>query len=262
DVLVDLALSYLASRGETSVGAIRIAISAIHQLSRGSLATMLRSVREQVTIVQRGAVTHVPVGTLERAFDFGVPRGSAAPPARPGPPTAPDHEPPIRIASAVNAGRTLTALRTATRRGVSGRIETYVDMPSYVRFGYQAGAFSAVVLQLPWVQRIGQLQVAQLPQGPDAEERRANRHTVVLQIETSMRELRVDWRLETPDSYEFTARSALAVATGAGLESSHGWRTPSDVLALALPADDQRTSPRWIAASDPFDDCTLEARRG
>src|SRR5262249_62238734 len=173
-----------------------------------------------------------------------------------------DSNPPIRMASAVTAVDTLTALRTATRRGVSGRIETYVDMPSYVRFGYQAGAFSAVVLQLPWVQRIGQLQVAQLPQGPDAEERRANRHTVVLQIETSMRELRVDWRLETPDSYEFTARSALAVATGAGLESSHGWRTPSGGPAPAPPAHDQRHSPRWIAAPEPFARITPPARRG
>src|SRR5262249_57241968 len=171
-----------------------------------------------------------------------------------------DSNPPIRMASAVTAVDTLTALRTATRRGVSGRIETYVDMPSYVRFGYQAGAFSAVVLQLPWVQRIGQLQVAQLPQGPDAEERRANRHTVVLQIETSMRELRVDWRLETPDSYEFTARSALAVATGAGLESSHGWRTPSDVPAPAVPARDQHPAPRSVASSAPVHASTLAAR--
>jgi short subunit dehydrogenase-like uncharacterized protein len=262
DVLVDLALAYLASLRETSVGAIRIAISAIRQLSRGSLATTLRSFREQVTIVQRGAVTHVPTGMLERAFDFGRHRGSTAPDARRSPPAAVAPEPAIRVASAVNAVDTLTALRTAARRKVeTGRIETYVDMPSYVRLGYQVGAVSAVVLQLPWVQRLGQLQVAQLPEGPGDDERRANRHTVVLQIETPLRELVVDWLLETPDSYEFTARSALAVATSGRLARSPGWRTPSDILAATLPGDDQRKSPAWIAAVDPFEDCTLQDRR-
>jgi short subunit dehydrogenase-like uncharacterized protein len=258
DVLLWLALKRL---GLNSVGTIRIAISAIHQLSRGSVATMLRSVREQVTIVEHDAVTHVPVGMLERSFDFGTSRKPAARTARSSA-TPADREPPIRIGAAVNAVDTLAALRTATRLGIhSGRIETYVDMPSYVRLGYQVGALSAVVLQLPWVQRIGQLQVAQLPDGPDDDERRANRHTVVLQIETPLRELRIDWRLETPDSYEFTARSALAVAASANLRNPVGWRTPSDVLAPSLSREDQSKPHDWIAASDPFFDCTIEERR-
>src|SRR5262245_38103866 len=69
DVMLEAALSHLVRDHEPLT--VRIVMSAMNNLSRGSLQTMLRSVREQVTVVQDGAIVHVPVGLMERMFDFG-----------------------------------------------------------------------------------------------------------------------------------------------------------------------------------------------
>jgi short subunit dehydrogenase-like uncharacterized protein len=242
DVLVSLALKQLSTRGEllagrNELGVIRIAMSAIQQFSRGSLETMLRSVREEVVTARHGKLVHVPIGRLERTFDFGHSSDR------------------LRIASAVNTIDTLTALRTGVRQGFDvGLIESYVEMSEPVRFAYQLGAWSAVWLQLPLVQRLNRLQIAQFPDGPDEDERRNNRHTVLLQIETPLREVCIDWRLETDDSYAFTSRSVLAVATSPNLTLRYGWRTPADVLTEAPLA------PAGIASLDPFTNCSFQDR--
>jgi len=81
DILLDSALTELPA---DDIGAVRIAVSRSLNLSRGSTLTMLRSIREQVTIVRAGIdpdsgartkelrLTHVPVGRLERTFDFSM----------------------------------------------------------------------------------------------------------------------------------------------------------------------------------------------
>ena len=256
DVLVSLALKQLSKRrkslGGNELGVIRIAMSAIQQFSRGSLETMLRSVREEVVTARHGKLVHVPIGTLERAFDFGT-NAPGTDPRTDGRPDTPCAR--HRIASAVNTIDTLTALRTSVREGFDvGRIESYVEMSETTRVGYQLGAWSAVWLQLPIVQRIDELQIAQFPEGPDPDERRHNRHTVLLQIETPLREVCIDWRLETDDSYDFTSRSVLAVAANESLTLRSGWRTPSDVLTAKPPA------PVDLATLYPLTNCTFQDR--
>jgi short subunit dehydrogenase-like uncharacterized protein len=256
DVMVDSALNKLRERGwqDKDLGTIRIAVSAMETFSRGSMLTMLRSVREQVAIVRRGKVVHVPVGMIERMFDFG------AEPPRPGEaPRERDEKQAssFRIASVVNTIDTLVVSRTTDRDRVHvGSIESYVEMSGPVRLAYQLGALSATIFQLPLVQRVNRLQIAQLPEGPDAQERKNTRHTILLQIESPYRETLVDWRLITPDSYEFTAQSVLAVAARVVQDHARGreggWKTPSEVLG---PID--LTSPDKVY---PFKDCALEAR--
>ena len=51
-----------------------------------------------------------------------------------------------------------------------------------------------------------------LPAGPEEEERKATRHVVLLEIEDPFRQRLVEWRLETPDVYQWTAQVAVAVA--------------------------------------------------
>jgi short subunit dehydrogenase-like uncharacterized protein len=107
------------------------------------------------------------------------------------------------------------------------------------------------------------MQIAQLPEGPDEQERKQSRHTIILQIESPYREPWIDWRLETPNSYDVTARTALAVAVSVTSDtaSAIGWMTPSRALELPRPS---RLGIQMDAAlplvDAPFQDCTLEGR--
>ena len=228
DVLLHWAIFTMRAEGwnGASLGTVRFATSAMAHFSRGSILTMQRSIREQVTMIRDGASVHVPVGRLDRAFDFGAPhRGSNL-----------SQQPPAlaastrRIASAANLLDTLTAAVTVRRLSITvGSIECTFDMSVAERIGYQLGAWSAVLLQLPVVQGIGRAQIASLPEGPDEEQRQRSRPVMVLQIESPYRELWVDWRLETPNSYDLTARCVLAVAMKAAEDTTvaTGWITPA-----------------------------------
>jgi len=229
-----------------ALGVARIAVSDMTHLSRGSLLTTLRSIREEVTIVRDGKYVHVPVGRLERTFDFG--------------PNASD-----RIASAANLLDTCTAFETTRDLQIDvGCIESYIEMPLPIRIGYQAGALSAVWFSLPLVQRLAEMQIAQLPAGPDSEERTQNRQSIVLRIESPYQEPWVDWRLDTPNAYDVTARTALAVAakvTNDAVLKSNGWFTPSRVLALPPPLASLETKAPVALTTAPFQGCTMEGRR-
>jgi short subunit dehydrogenase-like uncharacterized protein len=239
------------------LGAVRIAASDMTHLSRGSVLTMMRSIREEVTLVRDGAYVHVPVGRLEQSFDFGSEAGP-------------------RIASAANLLDTCTAFETTRDLHVDvGSIESYIEMPLPFRVGYQLGAISAAWLYLPFVQRLTKMQIDQLPDGPDSEERKDSRQSIVLQIESPYREPWVDWRMETPSSYDVTARTALTVAaavTGDASGRASGWFTPSRVLALDSPSRSlqfkepvslspplKTRTPVSLSAS-LFQGCTLEGR--
>jgi hypothetical protein len=101
-----------------------------------------------------------------------------------------------------------------------------------LRTGYQLGAHSAFMFAMPWVRRLSRAQINQLPAGPDPDERRVNRHRVLLEIEDRYRQTLIDWRLQTPDPYEFTAACVIAISANIALGtfSKPGWQTPSAVL--------------------------------
>ena len=243
DVMLDRALGLVKQSNNKSIngGAIRIAVSQPAYFSRGSALTMLRSVREQVTVVRASIdpktgsqvsplrLTHVPVGKLERTFDFTMRDDSDSNlrSSRFG----------RRIASATNLLDTLTAKHTANRHELCPEIiESYVAMPSPLRLGYQLGALSAFMFSLPGVQRLYRTQIAQFSEGPTDVERAGNRQRIVLEIQDKYRETLIDWRVETPDPYDFTARSVLAVAEKLAVRSpnNHGWLTPAAVICGSL----------------------------
>ena len=256
DVMLRWAVTLLKQAGRSpELGAVRVAVSDTMHLSRGSVLTMMRSTREQVTVVREGIYVHVPVGQLERSFDF----GPAADAGEEGTSSPAGH----RIGSAANLLDTCTALETIRDCGVKARlIESYIQMSLPVRLGYQWGAWSAVYSSLPVIRNLTKLQIAQLPDGPDEAERKESRHTVLLQVESPYREPWVDWRMDTPNSYDVTARTALEVAarvTDDDMAASAGWLTPSRVLRLAPPLRLQDEKSVGLATC-PLQDCTLVSR--
>lgn len=239
DVLVRRAIATL---GDQPVGQVKVAMSALDDVSRGSAKVMMRSAREQVTIAAgSGAggarelrLTHVPVGQLQQAFDFGLTGADGK--------RAPD----LRIASAANLLDTLVMKRAfvemmqdADRANLPDRVLSFIEMDFVRRTAYQLGALAAPLQDMPGWQRVMGWQLGLLPEGPDAADRAARRHTMVLKITGRCGETLVDWRLDSPDVYEVTARCVLDVATRMPGSRRYGLRTPGTYIAAttAVPVD-------------------------
>lgn len=222
DLLLDAALSHLATRPDLhyghELGAIRIAMARIVNLSRGSVETLWRSLREQVTVVHGGSLWHEPVGKIERTFDF---RDHGDPKA----------ERDLRIASAANLVDTLSARLTVARHRFSAtRMESYVEAGTAARLGYQLASFLAPVAAIPGVRFLVQQQIEFLPEGPTPEDLRDERHVILLDIEDPARARLVDWRWDTPNAYQFTAQVVVEIAAKTIEGSGVGWLTPGAVL--------------------------------
>jgi len=235
-ILLHAALSGLKARAPgTRIGAVRIAMSRISNVSRGSAATLLRSIREQVTVaratrsVQRTrapktelAIDYVPAGSLERTFDFCVDDALSAKPDR-------------RIASAANVIDTLAARIAARSTGTAVQsITSFIETSRAGRLVFTASTLLAPLFAVPAFRAAANLPIGMLPEGPTKDERDAEPHTVVLEIEDTFCDRIVEWRLQTPNAYDFTAIAAIAVAEKLADPSQtgrSGWVTPGEILA-------------------------------
>jgi short subunit dehydrogenase-like uncharacterized protein len=264
DVLLDFALEMLLAEGEVKeeLGAVRIAVPQIMDYSQGSAATVARSLRDEVLVIRQReardrngeaspelAVSHEPVGKLERAFDFGRPcegRGQQ----RSGNGAEP-HNARQRIASAANMIDTLTAKHTVARRSLLVRnIESYIEMGSLSRVAYQIGGMLSPLASLPLARAVIGAQLSLLPESPAQSVLDRQRHVVVLEIEDLYRRRLVDWRWDTPNVYRFTAELVVAVARSVAKGGKEaGWVTPA--AALGATSLDQY----------PFHDCGLPEER-
>jgi hypothetical protein len=200
--------------------------------------------REQVLVIRKGrgrdhrgqlieklVKWHEPVGKLEHVFDFSD-RDKCK-----------GRHP--QIASAANLIDTLTARSTLERHGLSANaIESYVETGAVGRIAYQLGGMFASLNILPWVQTLTHAQLSFLPDGPGPQELARQRHIVVLEIEDLYRTRLIDWRLETPNVYQFTAQLAVAVARRVVDGKLTGWITPATALDLPADALDQKESDR------------------
>jgi short subunit dehydrogenase-like uncharacterized protein len=253
DVLLDLALQNLlrAQPSLQSLGAVRIAKSKVIDFSRGSAATLARSLREKVIVVrasrsaQKMIISHEPVGKLERAFDFGRPHHD-------GEVSANDSVP--RIASAVNLIDTLVAKNTIERYGLAARvIESYVQLGTTSRIGYQMAAMVSPLQALPAVRRWANAQSALLREGPTPEDMARHRRVIVLEIEDIFHSRVIDWWMGTPSVYELTAQLVVAIAQAVARRrrgDASGWVTPAEALG-----------PVQFGVG-PLRGCTLESRTG
>lgn len=267
DLLVDVALKHLRPKGaeeEASareLGAVRIAISQIGDISRGSAATLLRSLREQVIVVRKRpvadgakeselAICHEPVGKLERTFDFGHLSGEREGRSRKNG---------LRIGSAANLIDTLTAKHTVLRnKAMVHSIESYVELGTLGRIAYQISGILSSFGAVPLLRPVLRAQLCLLPEGPTEQEMQ-QRHVVLLEIDDIYRNRRIDWRWETPNVYQFTAQLVVAIArkVAENKDGKRGWVTPADAMSLTG-LDDLSDDPSQPFR--PFRGCKLEQR--
>ncbi len=207
------------------LGTVRVGFTAPNLLSRGSLETAWRSVREQVMVIRPdpdhpggSAPAWVPLGSLARNFSFQVDRAGLRRDA---------------TATAISLIDTLVAWRSLQqRRKRVQAIESYVEAGPWRQLANDAGALAAPLTGVGWLRRAAGLAIRMLPEGPTGRERTNERASVVLQVEDARSRMLVDWCVQAPNPYDATAPLALAIAQV--LRSTPrrwiGWRTPGEVL--------------------------------
>lgn len=252
DLMLRRAVEGLAAQRVGEVGNVRIVFSHILHPSRGSARTAWRMIRDQAMFVRavgegkaaKLGLSYDATGRREVSFDFGDAHLRTLQQRARNP---------RRIAMAANLIDLLTArLRLTTTLGTLqvGRIDAFMEMPEGARIFVQMGALSTPLYAFPAWRRLMKTQVDLLPEGPSGAERDDDRHTVLLQIDDAVGRPLIDWRMETPNPYDFTAQCALGVVEG--LERAQpGWQLPGTLLAWRL-------VPRELAQQG----CKFQPRRG
>jgi short subunit dehydrogenase-like uncharacterized protein len=246
ELLVDWGLRQVL-RTQTAaqgLGAIRVGHSKEMDVSRGTAATLARSLCEEVVVVRASGpanptadyclpgepsgqmvIRYVPVGELERLFDFGAVNSQCKDSIKNCGP---------RIASALSLVDTLTSRDGAQFHGLIVRtIESYEEMGTISRFAYQTAAKLSSLCALPPVRALTEAQLCLLPDGPTRKELDEGRHAVVLEIEDIFGVRTIDWLMQTPNVYQFTAQLAVAIAGAVAHREGAdkmGWTTAADAL--------------------------------
>jgi hypothetical protein len=111
-------------------------------------------------------------------------------------------------------------------------------MGSLGRVAYQASGMLSPFMSLPLSRAITSVQLWLLPDRLTKPELEEDRQVVVLEVEDRFRRRVVDWRWSTPNTYQFTAQLALAIArklaTSGPAAKLRGWLTPAEVLEPAV----------------------------
>jgi short subunit dehydrogenase-like uncharacterized protein len=275
DLMLRTALKRLKKRGIARLGTVRIAYSHLLYVSRGSAQTAWRSIRDQAMVARPGrqakrgqqqgsdtfcplVLDYEPTGRIERMFDF----GDAALLKRRDQ-LADDRKPVTRrIAMAANLLDLLTARIAINQAKIpTQRIEAYIEMPEGARVFVQWNAMASLLNVFPGWRRWLGAAVDMLPEGPTKDERRVDRHTVLLQIDDGEGRTLVDWRVETPDPYEFTAQCVLAAVEGLQHRSQDetGWLTPGQLIRPSSP-DPLEEGADWPLPDWPLPGCRSELR--
>lgn len=192
---------------------LRIGVSRATLVSRGSYASMLGLFGETVIIRRGGRLCAVPVGRLERAFDYG------------------DGE---SLSTAVVWPDVFTAWHSTK----IPNIEAYVEAGPLTRWTYALASRIAEPLRYKPIQDLVALQARLWPEGPSESQRDNAQRTIVVEVEDRYRRGKRA-RLHTPDGYSFTPLSALAIAqrvlagdSPAGFQTPAGAYGPDFVLSL------------------------------
>jgi short subunit dehydrogenase-like uncharacterized protein len=202
-----LLATLLAQPGAGSSRA-RIAFSGGPASSVGSIKSLYASLYPGVEIVRDGEVVSVPIGSLERTFDFGKAGGRLD-------------------CTAISVADTFAALCDSPPS--LGQIETYVEGSLAMRMFFEGSGrftrYSKVQPWKAWVERSMRWWPATPDSGVDT------RAAVCVEVDDPWLQTR---RLvhETPSTYEFTAIAACAIAelvlAGVGVEP--GFQTPASLF--------------------------------
>jgi short subunit dehydrogenase-like uncharacterized protein len=164
---------------------LRIGVSRTDAVSRGSMKTILEQWSDTVAIRRGGALSAVPLGQLERRFDYG--RGACP-------------------SAAVSWGDIVTAQHTT---GISD-IEVYLEVSPSERAMFRLSGRFAPLLESTALREWAKLPMRFLADGPSAERRAGAGRTIVAEAQNAGGQC-TRARLNTPDAYAFTADSAVAI---------------------------------------------------
>ncbi len=185
---------------------LRIGIAGLDLVSRGSLRTILERIGQGVTVRRQGRLTNLARHDPEsaRAFDFGG-----------GP----------RPCLAVSWGDVASAHFTTGVPDIAVYFEATPAVRAALGFEHAVGG---LLRQPPWSALLSRL-AAGFPEGP-SKARRAGRSATIVAEAADGQGLTARARMRTPEVYEFTAVSAVAVARRvlAG-DLEVGFQTPARV---------------------------------
>jgi short subunit dehydrogenase-like uncharacterized protein len=191
---------------------LRIALLRPNSFSRGTFRSALGLANSRVSIRRNGRLISLPVGRLQRAFDFG------------------DGE---RESVAVSWADIFTAYHSTGIRN----IETYFEADFAARALYQLGAGVADAMQLKPVKTLIDAIASAWPEGPPDVRRQTEQCVIVAEAEDSWRQRRCV-RLTTPDGYSFTAEAATLIAQRILRgDFASGFQSPARVYGADLVLD-------------------------
>jgi short subunit dehydrogenase-like uncharacterized protein len=181
---------------------LALAFQAGIRMSRGTALTTIENAHAGGVIRRDGALTRVPSGWRTRSIDFGD-----------GP----------RKAVTIPWGDVATAYHTT---GIPN-VEVYTALPLRLRVGMRAARVLGPLLRAPAVQRALQERVRRGPPGPTTEQRARRDARLWAEGRDGAGGL-VRARMRTPDPYELTSWTALALAERALRgELPSGFQTPA-----------------------------------
>ena len=181
---------------------LRLAISGLELMSRGSARTLAEQVGRPPLVRRRGRLVPIAAGSLEHTFDYGA--GDAP-------------------SVAVSWGDLASAFTTTA----IPNIETYFEATPMVRAAVAASRFAGPLLSSTPAQAMLQALTAALPDGPDDEERQTHAAVIVAEAEDSAGST-MRARLRTPEAYTLSADTSVAAAADvlAG-NFEAGYQTPA-----------------------------------
>jgi short subunit dehydrogenase-like uncharacterized protein len=209
DVVPSDCLALRVTRRLPGARRLRIAITGLELVSRGSARTITDQIGSGVRVRRGGEVVTVPEGTLERSFDFG---GGARP------------------CTAVSWGDVATAFRTTGVPDVEVYFEATAGVRAFQMMGRTVALFPPVApLSRLWMNAWTELQ----PPGPSESARGAGQ--AIIQVEAEAGGRRAVSRVRVPEAYTFTAACAPALASRVARgELEPGFQTPAAVFGADL----------------------------
>jgi short subunit dehydrogenase-like uncharacterized protein len=180
---------------------LRIGISGLGLVSRGSARTIAEQMGRPLVVRRDGVLRTLPPGSLERAFDYGS--GPSA-------------------SVAVSWGDIATAFDTT---GIPD-IETYFEATPFVRAAATASRWAGPLLSTPTWRALMDAAASSLPPGPDSGVRAARGAAIVAEA-TDGEGRTVRARLRTAEAYTLSAETAAAAAADVLRgEFDPGYQTP------------------------------------
>ena len=183
---------------------LRLGMTQSRLYSRGTARSVFGLMSSEVVIRRNGRLTSVPIGRMERDFDFG--EGE-------------------RTSIALSWPDAVTAYHTT---GVAN-VEAYMEAGAAARILAPLTARIGEAFRLPVLSSVIRLGAAALQEGPAQAARDRARPVVVAEAEDAWRRVSRA-RLITADGYDFTALAAVAIAERViSGEFEPGFQTPGRV---------------------------------